>query len=201
MKSFKKYWTIIPLFLFGYLFIRSFIINYEEGFIFDFEILIILGILFLVFFIITIYKGLKYFRKSNKRFELFPIFLCFIFVIVFSGILFKYERIDSSPIVLRANYDGDINGFSLEFRKDGTYKFFNYTVLGGKYLRGKYLIKDSIIILDKNNVDNVIKTNQLAIRSRPEDFNRKITKIVQLDKNHKYIEGQYFDFIINVDNR
>jgi hypothetical protein len=50
---------------------------------------------------------------------------------------------------LRANYDGDINGFSLEFRKDGTYKFCNYSILGGKYFRGKYLMKDSIITLEK----------------------------------------------------
>ena len=34
---------------------------------------------------------------------------------------------DISPIILRANYDGDVNGFSLEFREDGTYKFFNYS--------------------------------------------------------------------------
>ena len=58
--------------------------------------------------------------------------------------------------MLRANYDGDINGFSLEFRKDGTYKFCNYSVLGGKYFRGKYLLKDSIITLDRNNIDDVI---------------------------------------------
>ena len=38
MNILKKYWTIIPLFLFGYLFIRNFIISYEEEFIFEFEV-------------------------------------------------------------------------------------------------------------------------------------------------------------------
>ena len=201
MNIFKKYWTIIPLFLFGYLFIRNFIISYEEEFIFDFEILFFIGVLFIVFFIITIYRGIKNFRIANRPFELLPMFLGLIFVFVFLGILYKNERIDSSPIVLRANYDGDINGFSLEFREDGTYKFFNYSVLGGKYFRGKYLLKDSIITLDRNNIDDVIKSNQLAIRKISENYNGREYKIVQINKNHQRIENEYFDVVITIDKK
>ena len=201
MNILKKYWTIIPLFLFGYLFIRNFIISYEEEFIFDFEILFFIGVLFIVFFIITIYRGIKNFRIANRPFELLPMFLGLIFVFVFLGILYKNERIDSSPIVLRANYDGDINGFSLEFRKDGTYKFCNYSVLGGKYFRGKYLMKDSNITLDRNNIDDVIKSNQLAIRKISENYKGREYKIVQINKNHQRIENEYFDFVINIDKR
>lgn len=201
MNILKKYWTIIPLFLFGYLFIRNFIISYEEEFIFDFEILFFIGVLFIVFFIITIYRGIKNFRIANRPFELLPMFLGLIFVFVFLGILYKNERIDSSPIVLRANYDGDINGFSLEFREDGTYKFFNYSVLGGKYFRGKYLLKDSIITLDRNNIDDVIKSNQLAIRKISENYKGREYKIVQINKNHQRIENEYFDVVITIDKK
>ena len=174
---------------------------YEEEFIFDFEILFFIGVLFIVFFIITIYRGIKNFRIANRPFELLPMFLGLIFVFVFLGILYKNERIDSSPIVLRANYDGDINGFSLEFRKDGTYKFCNYSVLGGKYFRGKYLMKDSIITLDRNNIDDVIKSNQLAIRKISENYNGREYKIFQINKNHQRIENEYFDFVITIDKR
>ena len=201
MNILKKYWTIIPLFLFGYLFIRNFIISYEEEFIFDFEILFFIGVLFIVFFIITIYRGIKNFRIANRPFELLPMFLGLIFVFVFLGILYKNERIDSSPIVLRANYDGDINGFSLEFRKDGTYKFFNYSFFGGKYYRGKYTLRDSILILDKNNIDNVISTNKLVIRNFNDNVGKKISRIVQIDNKHNRIEEQYFDFIVSEDKR
>ena len=201
MNILKKYWTIIPLFLFGYLFIRNFIISYEEEFIFDFEILFFIGVLFIVFFIITIYRGIKNFRIANRPFELLPMFLGLIFVFVFLGILYKNERIDSSPIVLRANYDGDINGFSLEFRKDGTYKFFNYSFFGGKYYRGKYKLRDSILILDKNNIDNVIRTNKLVIRNFNDNVGKKISRIVQIDNKHNRIEEQYFDFIVSEDKR
>ena len=155
----------------------------------------------LFFFIITIYRGIKNFRIANRPFELLPMFLGLIFVFVFLEILYKNERIDSSPIVLRANYDGDINGFSLEFRKDGTYKFCNYSVLGGKYFRGKYLMKDSIITLDRNNIDDVIRSNQLAIRKISENYNGREYKIVQINKNHQRIENEYFDFVITIDKR
>ena len=201
MNILKKYWTIIPLFLFGYLFIRNFIISYEEEFIFDFEILFFIGVLFIVFFIITIYRGIKNFRIANRPFELLPMFLGLIFVFVFLGILYKNGRLDSSPIVLRANYDGDINGFSLEFRKDGTYKFFNYSFFGGKYYRGNYTLRDSILILDKNNIDNVISTNKLVIRNFNDNVGKKISRIVQIDNKHNRIEEQYFDFIVSEDKR
>ena len=201
MNILKKYWTIIPLFLFGYLFIRSFMISYEEESVFDGLILFFLGISFQTFFIISIYRGIKNFRIANRPFELLPMFLGLIFVFVFLEILYKNERIDSSPIVLRANYDGDINGFSLEFRKDGTYKFCNYSVLGGKYFRGKYLMNDSNITLDRNNIDDVIKSNQLAIRKISENYNGREYKIVQINKNHQRIENEYFDFVITIDKR
>ena len=103
--------------------------------------------------------------------------------------------------MLRANYDGDINGFSLEFRKDGTYKFCNYSVLGGKYFRGKYLLKDSIITLDRNNIDDVIKSNQLAIRKISENYKGREYKIVQINKNHQRIENEYFDVVITIDKK
>ena len=153
------------------------------------------------FFIISIYKGIKYFKLKKNKFELMPIFFGFIIIFIFFGFWYKCEKMDISPIILRANYDGDINGFSLEFRKDGTYKFCNYSVLGGKYFRGKYLMKDSIITLDRNNIDDVIKSNQLAIRKISENYNGREYKIVQINKNHQRIENEYFDFVITIDKR
>ena len=201
MNILKKYWTIIPLFLFGYLFIRNFIISYEEESVFDGLILFFLGISFQTFFIISIYKGIKYFKLKKNKFELMPIFFGFIIIFIFFGFWYKCEKMDISPIILRANYDGDVNGFSLEFREDGTYKFFNYSFFGGKYYRGKYKLRDSILILDKNNIDNVIRTNKLVIRNFNDNIGKKISRIVQIDNKHNRIEEQYFDFIVSEDKR
>lgn len=197
----KKYWSIFPLCFFGYLFIKNYIETYHEEFIFDFQILFFLAILWILFFLITIFKVFKYYRINKQYFELIPLLLGFVLVSVFFYLEYYYQKIDSSPIVLKANYDGDINGFTLEFRKDNTYKFFNYSVLGGKYFRGKYLLEDSIITLDKSNIDGVIKTNQLAIRNISEYYKGREYKFVQINKYHQRIEDEYFDFVINIDKR
>ena len=96
---------------------------------------------------------------------------------------------------------GVINGYSFEFRKDGSYLFENGSVLGRSQFRGKYKIKDSLIFLDKNEIDNVVKTNQLAIRYISDNINGKNKVIVQIDKKHNRIEDKYFDFVINIDKR
>ena len=197
----KKYWTSILLLIFGYFLIKNFIITYEEESVFDDLVLLFLGISFLIFFLISIYKGIKYFKLNKNKFELMPIFLGFIIIFTFLGFWYKCEKMDISPIILRANYDGDVNGFSLEFREDGTYKFFNYSFFGGKYYRGKYTLRDSILILDKNNIDNVIRTNKLVIRNLNENVDKRISRIVQIDNNHNRIEEQYFDFIVSEDKR
>ncbi len=176
-------------------------ISYEEESVFDGLILFFLGISFQTFFIISIYKGIKYFKLKKNKFELMPIFFGFIIIFIFFGFWYKCEKMDISPIILRANYDGDVNGFSLEFREDGTYKFFNYSFFGGKYYRGKYKLRDSILILDKNNIDNVIRTNKLVIRNFNDNIGKKISRIVQIDNKHNRIEEQYFDFIVSEDKR
>ena len=52
-----------------------------------------------------------------------------------------------------------------------------------------------------NETDNVVKTNQLAIRYISENINGKNKVIVQIDKKHNRIEDKYFDFVINIDKR
>ena len=102
---------------------------------------------------------------------------------------------DNSPIVIQAGYDGGYNGAWFEFRKDGTYKFGNHAGVGAYYFRGKYELKDSIIILDKNRIDKVINTNKLAIRN--ENHENSTSKIIyQIDDNHKIIDKE-FKFHVN----
>ena len=68
-------------------------------------------------------------------------------------------------------------------------------------LGGKYLLKDSIITLDRNNIDDVIKSNQLAIRKISENYNGREYKIVQINKNHQRIENEYFNIVITIDKK
>ena len=118
------------------------------------------------------------------------------FLILFSFVIthvFLLMR-DNSPVIIHAGYDGDFNGAWFEFRKDGTYKFGNHASLGADYFRGKYELKDSIITLDKNKIDNVIKTNKLAIRNEIYGDSTS-TVIYQIDENHKVIDKNFKFFV------
>ena len=103
--------------------------------------------------------------------------------------------------------DGGFNNFSVDFKTDGNYLMANGTGLGQRYFYGKYSLKDSIITIDKSNIDKCIKTNKLIIRSEqyylPLDTNSKTGQanyITQIDKNGKEIDKE-FRFRVTKDNR
>lgn len=176
-------------------------VNANEFFIFDGFVYFVLILVFFIFFGFTLKNNLIRYHKDKSMKNFIPTFIggFIIFEVLVVNFYLWYR--DSSEVILQANYDGDINGYSFEFRKDGSYLFENGSVLGRSQFRGKYKIKDSLIFLDKNEIDNVVKTNQLAIRYISENINGKNKVIVQIDKKHNRIEDKYFDFVINIDKR
>lgn len=98
---------------------------------------------------------------------------------------------DSSSVIIQASNDGGFNGCGFEFREDGTYKFFNSGGLGVHYLRGTYTMKDSLITLDKMNIDNCTESNLMVIHGKV---------IHQIDANHQVVDKD-MDFTINIDRR
>ena len=185
----KKYWTFLPICFFGYLFIKSYNGIFYETFIFDVEILVILGSLFFLF--ITIYKDYNIFQKEHKLYNLSGSIIGFLLIIFFFTIKFNGENLDNSPIILQAGYDGGYNGAWFEFREDGTYKFGNSSGLGATYSRGKYILKGSNIILDVNQIDNVILSNKFIIRN---------DSLINVDNDDKVI-SKVFTFQIHSDKR
>ena len=75
------------------------------------------------------------------------------FAITVSHFLLQEE----SPTVIYAWYDGDVNGFSITLKQNGEYKINSNSWLTTNSFYGTYTLTDSIIILDKQNIDNVIR--------------------------------------------
>lgn len=102
---------------------------------------------------------------------------------------------DNSPVIIQAGYDGGYNGAWFDFRKDGTYKFVNSGGVGATIFRGKYTIRDSIITLDKSNLE-FLKSDKFAIREifNPDSENEKV--MYQIDKKHNILDKN-FCFRIN----
>ena len=95
----------------------------------------------------------------------------------------------------------------MDFKTDGNYVMANGSGLGQSYFYGTYSIKDSVITLDKSNIDNCIKTNKLVIRTEnyyPKDSTDLIKSnanyITQVDSNGNEIDRE-FRFRVTEDNR
>eukprot|EP01136_Pigoraptor_vietnamica_P005432 Opistho-1_new@37053 len=113
----------------------------------------------------------------------------------------------NSPTLISGFYDGGFNGFSVDFKTDGNYVMANGSGLGQSCFYGTYSIKDSVITLDKSNIDNCINTNKLVIRTEnyyPKDSTDLIKSnanyITQVDSNGNEIDRE-FRFRVTEDNR
>lgn len=186
---FKKNWLAIPMIIIGFYYNLWTIQNADTEMIFDGIISVSMILVFLIFLGFAINKDLKK-NKSEKNWKnFFPTIIGISFLISFFVVNINLSLKDNSPILIQAGYDGGFNGAWFEFREDGTYKFGNHAGIGADYFRGKYELKDSIITLDRNEIDNVIKTNKLAIRN--EVYGDSVSKIIiQIDENHTIVDNE-----------
>ncbi len=192
---FKKNWLIIPFLIIGFYYNSWTIQNADIEMVFQEFIYCGLILIFLIFLGISLKKDLKKNKNAKTWKNFIPTIIGFAFLFSFFFTNLTLIMRDNSPIVIQAGYDGGYNGAWLEFRKDGTYKFVNSGRIGAITFRGKYEMQDSLIIIDKSNIDNVIKTNTLAIRN--ENYAESKSKIIyQIDKNHKIIDKNFY-FIVN----
>lgn len=186
---FKKNWLIIPLIIIGFYYILWTVQNADTEMIFDGIVYGFLILMFLIFLGFAIKEDLKKYKSDKNWKSFFPTIIGIAFLISFFVVNINLSWRDNSPIIIQAGYDGGFNGAWFEFREDGTYKFGNHAGIGADYFRGKYELKDSIITLDKNEIDKVIKTNKLAIRN--DVYGDSVSKIIiQIDENHKIVDKE-----------
>jgi hypothetical protein len=119
------------------------------------------------------YKKLTFFIPSAVS------VLCISALIITSRYL-KHQ--DKTPTVLYASgfYSG-LSSISIDFRENGTYKCRKGSFFGDSYYtRGHYLIKDSIIYLDKSNLYDLVKTNWLLMKTIPKRTKEKKGNLLKL---------------------
>lgn len=178
----------------------KFIKDSDNVFILDLYVEFAISFIFLISLIATILRDKKEYKLTKSNSSFLPTIVGLLFVLSFFVTNYLLTARDKSPILIQANYDGGFNGCGFEFREDGTYKFFNGSGLGVDYFRGNFTIKDSIITLDKSDIDNVIKSKFLAIRPYQNSDTTRTKIIFQINDKHE-IEDKDFGFIVNEDNR
>jgi hypothetical protein len=168
--------------------------------IFDAEINVALGAIALGIFAWVLLTDNKEYRKIKSWAAFIPTVTgLFTAVTLVVTHLLLLQR-DKSPSKLYCvSRIVDFNGVFIDFREDGTYKLTSWC-LGADIYRGVYTRKDSIITLDKNNIDNVIESNKLLIRQDGEtdSLGNRERSIYQIDKNGQVIKtGNDFRVIDN----
>jgi hypothetical protein len=160
----KRAFRSIIILTIGVFVCHRIIITIDDWVVFDPVINLILIVCALIVYLIVLWIDYRDYNKTDEKLSFFPsisgLFLCFGLV----GILYFLNKRDISPVKLScATKIVDFNGVFIDFREDGTYKLTNGCVFGETIYRGKYIIKDSIITLDKDKIDLVIVSNKLLI--------------------------------------
>jgi hypothetical protein len=183
---------------FSYTFFQSF----TDDFFFDVFIYFITGGVFIGLLIWSIPSDIKTY-KSSRKFSSFITTLLgilFISIIITRQVYHSYQY--NSPTLIRAFHDGGFNGFSVDLKENGKYIMANGSGFGQFYFYGDFTIDGSIITLDKDSIDNVIKSNLLMIRPIKDGNNGAEYSyyFVQIDENLKDLDSP-FKFRIVEDNR
>lgn len=188
---------LLPVTITGFLVNRFLIKTADDGFFSDGIIFVLLLLLFALAFAWTFFKDKKAHRRTQLKASFIPTSAGILFIASFFITDAVLEARDKSPILIQAGYDGGYNGAWFEFRYDGTYKFANSGGIGATFFRGKYTLNDSLITLDRDNIDNVIKSRLLAIRNIT-TFNRSENILYQINPQHQVIDNEY-KFTIHMD--
>ncbi|MDR6302282.1 hypothetical protein [Mesonia maritima] len=155
-----------------------------------------------IFWLWTIFRDYKQYKATEQiKFLIGPL-IGIIFLITIFGINWKNESDLNKPTLVRAFYDGDFNGTGIDFKTDGTYIFNNSAIGLSDYTYGTYKISGQKITLDKNEIDNVIKTNLLEIKDVKENGVDYLAGeyLFQIEPNGNEIK-RATKFRIVVDNR
>ena len=121
------------------------------------------------------------------------------FVFFLLLLFYSCSSTNNSPCILQATYDSGATS-SFNFRQDGTFKWTNGSGLGVSTEEGKYILKDTIIILDKIGFDKVIKSDRLLITSRHPISKNIGNFVIQVDYQNKLIDSMFI-FTVYVDKR
>jgi hypothetical protein len=205
----NKYLRFSILTFLGTWFVYKLYKSADETFIFDVFTFFFIGGLGFSFHIWTTFKDNEEYAISQDVTSYLPTFTGIIFIGIIVSMTYFQDKKMNEPSLLTAFYDGGYNGFSIDLKKNGNYIMENGSGLGGSNFYGTYTISDSIVTLDKSNIDNIITTNKLVIRNTPYflplDSTNMIDKtkanyITQIDKNGIEFDTE-FRFRVTQDNR
>ena len=181
----------ILLIILGGLFSFTLYKSYHYDNIFRIFIYLILGIPWFIMFYKSIVEGKKTY-ETNKRLTSFSTILLGILILLLNiGIFSFYEIKVNKPSLIKARIFG---GYT-DFKKNGEYVIVSGSWASRTSFYGTYVIKDSIITVDRKEFDDVLTTDRFVIRNSDSliQENNKLTidkYLIQIDENGKEIKRE-----------
>jgi hypothetical protein len=176
----------------------------QNDFFLDGIILLLISFVGLLIFIWSIFKDRKEFMTTQKLTSYFPTLVGLTFILLNLALFYYQDRRTNAPTLISGFNDG---GFSVDFKTNGNYVMANGSGLGQSYFYGTYSIRDSIITIDKANIDNCIKSNKLIIRTDKyyqkdsvDLLKSKANYITQIDNNGNELDRE-LRYRVTQDNR
>jgi len=150
----------------------------------------------------TARKDLRTFRAKGGVFSFATTIAATLLALMIIGMKWRIHNDFNKPSLLQVFYDGDYNGTSIDFKKDGTYIFDNAAIGLSSFLYGTYTIRGNRIVLDKNNLDGVVVSRVLEVVNRPGDAapDKKEKFLLQVWESGHIIEDAT-TFRVVADNR
>ena len=170
----------------------------SEFFFFDNFLNYSLYIIYSIVILFHISLDKKEYLKNKKTLNFSSTIINVIFVIILVSLNFNSTKQENtSNIITASNSNSGQFGCTIELKKDKTFHFCSSGGIGGVISRGNYSLKDSILILDKNKLDNISVSKKWVIR-KDTKFNR--TYLIQIDKKGELI-NEKFKFEVISDKR
>lgn len=92
----------------------------------------------------------------------------------------------------------NISKFTIDFKRNGTYKMSHIGIIPIKKFYGTYIIEDSIITIDKSRISYVIESDKFVIKPKTKFLHE--VELIQIDKNRNEVTNSV-KFQVLVDNR
>ena len=193
-KKMKEQIKIFVLTISGILFAYILFESYHYDNIFQIFFYLIFGGIGLYIFYNGIFDNLEIFKRTKELKSYYLTFMGVFLIILNLGIFSYYEIKINAKTLLKVN-----QAVYADFKENGSYIIKTGSWASKQHFYGKYHIKDSLIILDKNYFDEFLVTNKFVIRRVTNTFtkenNKKVEKyLIQLDQSNKEIKNKIVDF-------
>jgi hypothetical protein len=190
-----KYLKFIILLICSFLIEKVLYNSYHQDNILAIFMYGILGVIWLYCFCIIIKDAVNKNKTQHTFLSFWEMFISVFSLVPIVIILYHYESKLNVPTLLKA----DRHGVYADFKTNGTYIIRSGSWGSKTHFYGKYDLHDSIIELDRSDLDDILRSNTFLIKhsNREEEMQRPVYDrlntpeyLVQLNKNGAEINAR-----------